>query len=173
MVGFIRAIGKMNLLMGRVAAPITLVITALVLWEVVLRYFFNAPTTWSNEVDQYLLCALAMFGGGYTLKNYGHTRVDIFHVGFGARTRAWVEVATGLFILIFTLPMLWFGGLLSFEALESGQTSVSAAQIVLWPSMATVPLGAAFLLLQGAANALESIWFLRTGKRLKDLEEAA
>lgn len=166
MESLVRIIGRANLVLGKIAAPITLVITGLVLMEVFLRYFFNAPTTWSNEMVQYLLCALVMFGGGFTLRNYGHTRVDIVHVRFSARARAWVEVATGVFVVAVTLPMMWFGGILTWEAILSGQTSVSAAQLPLWPSMATVPLGAFFLALQGVANGLEAARSLATGRGL-------
>ncbi len=167
MLRLVRAISGLNLALGRVAAPLTLVLTALVLMEVVARYFFNAPTTWSNEMNQYLLCALVMFAGGYTLRNFGHTRVDIIYVRFSERGAAWVEVLTALLVMVFTLPMIYYGAKLSIEALISGQTSVSAAQLPLWPSMATVPLGAAFLLLQGLANGLKGVHYLRTGKALE------
>lgn len=163
----VHAFSALNLALGKMAAPISLVITALVLMEVLARYLFNSPTTWSNEVNQYLLCALVMMGGGYTLRNFAHTRVDILYVRFTDRSIAWIEVLTALLALIFALPMIYYGGLLALEALISGQTSVSAAQLPLWPSMATVPLGAAFLLLQALANGMKAVHFLRTGKTME------
>lgn len=161
------AISALNLALGKAVAPISLVITALVLMEVLARYFFNAPTSWSNEVDQYLLCALVMLGGGYTLRNMAHTRVDILYVRFTERKIAWIEVLTAVLVLIFALPMIYYGGKLAVEALISGQTSVSAARLPLWPSMATVPLGASFLLLQALANGMKAVHFIRTGKTLE------
>ena len=165
MLGLVRAVSAVNLVLGRLAAPLILIITVLVLVEVGGRYFFNAPTSWSNEMNQYLLCALVMFGGGYTLRNYGHTRVDILHTRFSDRGKAWVEILTGLLVVMFSLPMIYFGAKLTWHALLSGQTSVSAAQLLLWPSMATVPLGALFLMCQAVANALDAASLLLTGRR--------
>mgnify|MGYP006281536785 FL=1 len=156
----IRFVDNMNRGIGMAAAPLTLVITALVLLEVIARYLFNAPTTWANEVNQYLLCALVMFGGGYTLGRYGHTRVDILHVRFSKKRQALVEIFVGVCVLVIAGPILWYGVMLTFEAFQSGQTSVSAAQLPLWPSMATVPLGALFLGLQGLSNALHALFFI-------------
>ncbi|MCB2186884.1 MAG: TRAP transporter small permease subunit [Deltaproteobacteria bacterium] len=161
----VRIISALNLTVGWLAAPLSLVITALVLMEVLARYLLNAPTSWSNETNQYLLCALVMFGGGFTLRRYGHTRVDIFIQRFTDRTCAWVEVVAGVMVLIFTCPMLYYGALLSGEAFLAGQTSVSAAELPLWPSMATVPLGALFLLLQALANTLVAVHFIQTGEK--------
>jgi TRAP-type mannitol/chloroaromatic compound transport system permease small subunit len=154
---FIAVIGRINEAIGNVAAPITLFITATVLLEVVARYVFNAPTTWANEVSEYLLCALVMFGGGFALRYHGHTRMDIVHAKLSERAGAWVEIFTGFIVLTFTGPMMWFGSILALEAFHSGQTSVSAAQLPLWPSMAAVPLGAFFMALQGIANALDGV----------------
>lgn len=155
------------MVLGKMVAPISLVLTGLVLMEVFARYFFNAPTTWSNEVDQYLLCALVMFGGGYTLRKNAHTRVDIIYIRFTDRGMAKIEVLTAILAIIFTLPMIQYGGKLALEALISGQTSVSAAQLPLWPSMATVPLGALFLLLQALANGMKAVHYLKTGETLE------
>ena len=154
---FIRFINRANEVIGTVSAPLTLIITGLVLLEVTARYLFNAPTTWANEVNQYLLCALVMFGGGYTLSKYSHTRVDILHVRFSRKHQALVEIFIGGCVFIIAAPIFWYGCMLTLEAFHAGQTSVSAAELPLWPSMATVPLGALFLGLQALSNALEAM----------------
>jgi TRAP-type mannitol/chloroaromatic compound transport system permease small subunit len=154
---FIRLVNATNQIIGTVSAPLTLLITGLVLVEVIARYLFNAPTTWANEVNQYLLCALVMFGGGYTLSKYSHTRVDILHVRFSRKSQALVEIFVGVCVFIIAVPIIWYGFVLTVEAYQAGQTSVSAAELPLWPSMATVPLGALFLGLQALSNALVAV----------------
>lgn len=153
---FIAIVGKINLAMGRLVAPLTLIITIFVLWEILVRYLFNAPTTWSNEVNQYLLCALVMIGAGFTLKNRAHTRVDIVYINMSDAKRNWVEILSSLIVLLFCIPMIYFGTKIAHEAFVTGETSVSAAQLVLWPSQAMVPIGAFLLALQGLANAMEA-----------------
>ncbi len=108
-------------------------------------------------MNQYLLCALVMFGGGYTLSKYSHTRVDILHVRFSRNHQALVEIFVGACVFIIAGPIIWYGAMLTMEAIHTGQTSVSAAELPLWPSMATVPLGALFLGLQALSNALDAV----------------
>jgi TRAP-type mannitol/chloroaromatic compound transport system permease small subunit len=60
--------------------------------------------------------------------------------------------------------MVWFGGGLAWDAWATGQTSSSAAELVLWPSMAVVPLGAGLLALQSIVKGLAAIM------RLKEME---
>jgi TRAP-type mannitol/chloroaromatic compound transport system permease small subunit len=92
-------------------------------------------------------------------------RVDVLYRHFSEKRKAWVDILTALMITLMAVPMVWFGGYLTWEAFESGQTSVSAAEIVLWPSMATVPLGATLIILQAWASASLAMRFLATGRK--------
>ncbi|MCF8033032.1 MAG: TRAP transporter small permease subunit [Desulfarculaceae bacterium] len=164
MLAFSRTIRAFNMAMGLIAAPFIAVVTAVVLYEVFCRYFFHAPTSWAQEVCEYFLCALVMFGSGYTLRHYGHTRVDILHTHLSPRAKAWLEVFVGFLLILGMLPIIWFGSKVAIEAFMVGDVSSSAAALPLWPAKATVPLGGIFLLTQGLANAVDNINFLRTGQ---------
>ncbi|MCB2227602.1 MAG: TRAP transporter small permease subunit [Desulfarculaceae bacterium] len=164
MLAFSRAVRAFNLAMGFIAAPFIAVVTAVVLYEVFARYFFHAPTTWAQEVGEYFLCGLVMFGSGYTLRHYGHTRVDILHARMSDRSRAWLEIFVAFILVLAMLPIIWFGTKVSVEAFMVGDVSSSAAALPLWPAKATVPLGAIFLLVQGMANAVDNANFLLTGQ---------
>ncbi len=150
----VRAIGHLSEVVGKAVAPLTAVITLLVFVEVICRYLLNAPTSWTNEVENYLQIGLVMLGGGYALHHGGHVRVDVLYRNFGARGKAWVDVFTALCVLASMTPIVYFGADLSWEAFETGQTSVSAAEIILWPSMVMVPVGAALVGLQALAGGL-------------------
>ncbi|MBU1156645.1 MAG: TRAP transporter small permease subunit [Proteobacteria bacterium] len=162
---FSRVVRSLNQAMGLIAAPLIGVVAIIVLYEVIVRYFFHAPTSWAQEVCEYLLCALVMFGTGYTLSHYGHTRVDILYSHMSDKARARVEILVGVLLIIAMLPIIWMGGKVAIEAFMVGDTSSSAAALPLGPAKATVPLGAIFLLLQGLANAVENVNFLITGRK--------
>lgn len=151
---FAGLVGRMNVLAGMTVAPLAGVITLLVLYEVLVRYILSAPTSWTAEVENYLQIAMVMLGGGFALHHGGHVRVDVLWRNFGERGRAWVDVFTALCVLASMAPMIYYGAELSWEAFETGQTSVSAAEIILWPSMVTVPVGAAMVALQAVATGL-------------------
>jgi TRAP-type mannitol/chloroaromatic compound transport system permease small subunit len=153
---FATLVGRLSILAGQAATPLTAIITLLVLYEVLVRYLLSAPTSWTAEVENYLQIGLVMLGGGYGLYHGGHVRVDVLHRNFSPRAKAWVEIVTCLVVWVAMLPIIYYGVELAWEAFDTGQTSVTAAEIVLWPSMACVPVGAGLVLLQALANALKA-----------------
>ncbi len=165
MLAFVKVIRAINKVMGFIAAPLVAMVALIVLYEVIVRYFLQAPTSWAQEVCEYLLCGLVMLGSGYTLSHYGHTRVDILYSHMSDRSRAWVEILVGVTLIIAMLPIIWMGGKVAVEAFLVNDVSSSAAALPLGPAKATVPLGAAFLLLQGLANAADNVNFLITGQK--------
>ena len=132
------------------------------MYEVVSRYFFNAPTRWSNEISQYLLAAVAMLGAGYCLVHDDHVRVDILHRNFGPKARAVIDILTFLLVLVFVSAIIWKGGELCWDALDHDKRSMTILELPLFPSMVMVPIGGILLGLQSLAHALRAL-FLLTG----------
>lgn len=46
-------------------------------FEVIARYFFNAPTSWSGELVQYCLCVLIFFALPEVTRQKGHVAIDL------------------------------------------------------------------------------------------------
>ncbi|MBW6484796.1 MAG: TRAP transporter small permease subunit [Syntrophobacterales bacterium] len=162
---FIQFINRLSTGLGLLIAPLTGIIALLVLYEVFCRYFINAATSWTAEMEGYLQSALVMLGGAYVLNKEGHVRVDVISRRFNRRKQAGIDILTVAAVFLATGPMIWFGGGLAWEALITGQASASAAEIVLWPSLAAVPIGAGVLLLQALANGAASFLYLRKTKK--------
>ena len=142
---------------GKIASFIILILMAIIMFEVVSRYLFNAPTQWVNELSQYLLAGVVMLGGAYCLAEYEHVRVDILHRHFGPRLQAGIEILTCLLVLGFVSAIIWKGGEASFDALVHDRRSMTLLEMPLFPSMVLVPIGAALLGLQSIAGALRAI----------------
>jgi len=68
-------------------------------YEVVVRYVFNAPTSWSFDLSYIMYGTLFMMGGAYTLSRNGHVRGDFLYRLWRPRTQAWVELV--LYIIFF------------------------------------------------------------------------
>jgi TRAP-type mannitol/chloroaromatic compound transport system permease small subunit len=150
-------IDGLNTWIGRIASFLILILVAIIMYEVVGRYLFNAPTQWVNELSQYLLCGVVMMGGAYCLAEYEHVRVDILHRNFGPRLQAGLEIFTCLLVLSFVSAMVWKGGEASFDAFTHDTRSMSVLEMPLFPSMVLVPIGAAMLGLQSISGALRAL----------------
>jgi TRAP-type mannitol/chloroaromatic compound transport system permease small subunit len=154
---FADAIDRINVWAGQIASFIILALIGAVIYEVVSRYLFNAPTKWSSEISQYLQAGAVLLGGGYCLVSDGHVRVDILHGKFKPGAQKWVEILTFLVVLCFTFAMIWQGAETSYEAWIHDKRSMTILEFPLFPSMVLVPIGAALLLLQSLARALRAL----------------
>src|SRR5699024_5421978 len=74
-------------------------LTTIVFVQVVLRYFFNSPLPWVQEVSSGLLIWLTFMGAGVLTKRKGHLRVDIVVNKFNYFWKKIIEKC--IYILIF------------------------------------------------------------------------
>jgi len=85
---FSRTIDRLNDGIGKIASFLIVPMIAVMVLEVVLRYFFNAPTVWALESAQIMFGFMFLLGAGYTLKEDGHIRVEIAYMYSSPRATA-------------------------------------------------------------------------------------
>jgi len=156
-------VDQLNLWTAKIFGYTVVVLMLLVTYEVICRYLLNAPSDWSGEINQYLLCLMSMLGGGYALLIDQHVRVDIVYRYFSPRRRSVAELATWWLVFLFGLTLLWFGGEIAVEALIKNKKSMSLMEMPLFPSLITVPIGASLILLQAFARMVRCVLTLKTG----------
>ena len=77
--GFVRAIDGISRFFGAIAAVLVIVLVVLMLYDVVLRYAFNAPTTWGNDLNTWLMGASFVLSIAYAMSTDSHVRVDLLY----------------------------------------------------------------------------------------------
>jgi TRAP-type mannitol/chloroaromatic compound transport system permease small subunit len=127
-----------------------------------MRYGFGMSSNAWLEIQWYLFGAIFLLAAGYTLKHNGHVRIDIIYGRFSARTQAWIDL---LGSLLFLLPLcgliVWLAWPGFVDSFVSGETSPDAGGLIRWPVRLLIPLGFALLALQGVAEIIKRIAFLR------------
>ena len=73
----VRTIDGISRLFGAVAAALVIVLVTLMLYDVVLRYLFNAPTIWGNDLNTWLMGASFVLSIAYAMATDSHVRVDL------------------------------------------------------------------------------------------------
>ena len=73
----IRWIDTCSLWIGRVVCVLTVPLFTIMIYEVVARYVFTAPTVWVYDMSRFLYGALFMLGAGYALSKGIHIRADL------------------------------------------------------------------------------------------------
>ena len=90
---FLKFINAVNDRVGNLLAYFLFLFFALLFMEVILRYFFNSPTVWANELAQMLFGAYAILAGGYILRTGGHVNVDIVYSRLSIKSRAGLDIS--------------------------------------------------------------------------------
>jgi TRAP-type mannitol/chloroaromatic compound transport system permease small subunit len=147
---------------GRAARWLILVAVLVSAGNAVARYAFNASSNAWLEVQWYLFAAVFLLCAGYALKHNQHVRVDVVTPRLSRRAQAWIELfGTAVFLLPVTLLVLWLSWPVFTASWHSGEVSTNADGLVLWPARLLVPAGFALLALQGAAELVKVVAFLR------------
>jgi len=122
----------------------TLLITGLVTFDVLMRYFFNAPQLFVDEVSGFLQVLIVFGGLAQTFRVGGHVRVDLITNTLAPPVRAWLRVVTlavGVAVLLVMIVVTWQSTL---SAYRYGR--VSAVMLYpIWLPMGLIPAGLALM----------------------------
>ncbi len=176
MQGYIRFADELSAWFGKVFAWSIMVMTLGIGYEVVVRYFFRAPTPWAFDLSYMLYGTLFMMAGAYTLSRDGHVRGDFVYRLWAPRTQATVEMV--LYFLFFFPGILalifagWKYAGRSWSYLEV--SSNSPAGIPIYQFKSVIVVAGILLFLQGIAQVFRCILCIRTGQwppHAQDVEE--
>jgi TRAP-type mannitol/chloroaromatic compound transport system permease small subunit len=156
-----RVITRVNRFIGRWVSLAVLVIFALLLADVVMRYLVGTPTIWTAELATLIFGGYAVIGGGYLLAERGHVNVDIFYGRMRRKQRSLLDVVTWPLFLLFVGVLLWQGWDIASDAIADFERSNSVWKAPLWPTKLLIPVAAILLLLQGVVRLWADIRVLR------------
>lgn len=151
---------------GNIVSVIYPVVVAFVVYEIIMRFVFNAPSIWSNEATVYLSALGYLLGGAYSLYYKAHVRVDILYLKFSPRVRAMLDVITFFFTLIYMGSLIWFGSTYAWESIKILEKTGSPWNPPIYPLKIAIPSGAFLLLLQSIANFIRDLHFAIKGHKI-------
>jgi len=158
---YVRWVDALNRVVGRLVMLLIFVMMGVLLYSSISRSAFNLPLIWVVEMSQFMLVAYFLLGGGYSMQQGAHVRMDLFYAKWAPRKRAFTDTITA-FCLIFYLVVLMMGGLSStLYALEYGQKNYSSWAPPLAPIKIIMCIGIALMLLQAVAFLVRDIARLR------------
>jgi C4-dicarboxylate transporter DctQ subunit len=114
-------------------------------YEVVMRYFFLAPTKWAADSAGYMQYALVLLGAAWVLKIEGHTKIDTILLRLQPRTQTIINIVTSSTALVACALFMWKGVEATWVAYVRGDFLYHEVEVPLAPLYAIIPF--AFLLL--------------------------
>ena len=153
-----KGIDTFNIKQGEISSLLAIPLLAVVIYEVFMRYVFNAPTIWGFETTTFIYGIHYMLGYAYTDALDGHVKVDIFSSRLSSKGQAWLGMITTLviFLPVFACMTIWSFKFAwtSIQGLEVNSTSWAPP---IYPIKTIMALCFLFLLLQGISNLFKYI----------------
>jgi TRAP-type mannitol/chloroaromatic compound transport system permease small subunit len=160
------AIDQLSIWAGKISGFIILVVSLVVVWEVITRYFLHRPTSWAAE-SLGLGCAIAYaIGAAWVYQVDKHVKIEILYEKATSRVRAGMDVATYFFFLLYAGMMTWAAGNVGIKSLLMREGSGSPWNPPLYPVKLLFAFGFLILVLQGTAKFIRDLHFVATGRKL-------
>jgi len=100
---------RLSVFIGRITMMLIILLTTVMLYEVVLRYVFEAPTLWANEISLWLAGFGFLTAGLYAMQQRSHIRIFLLY----DMTPRWVQRVCdciSTFLIIVFASALIYGG---------------------------------------------------------------
>lgn len=145
--------------LARIVMAVVVVLVAVMIFEVIMRRFLNAPTVWAFDLSYMLNGCIFIGASSYALMKNEHVRVTFLSQNIPARARHLIDAA---FYILLLLPALGFLAHASVgqavDAYVEGTVErVSVWAPPLWPFYAGIAVGVCSLWLQVLAETLKAL----------------
>ena len=140
---------------GVIAGICILAVALSVSYEVVLRFLFNSPTEWVNEISVYLVLISAFLGFAPALAAGKHINVDLLTSKLPPQVNRLLKAACSVIGLVFSLVFLVTSTEMTLNSYELGLLSTSTLRVPLYLPQLAMPVGFSILSLQFIANLLD------------------
>ena len=152
--GLPRIVDRVADLLGHLGAWLFFLTGAMITYEVLARYLFNAPTIWAAELSQLLLLWGSFIAMATLLRQRAHIRITLLTARLNALGRQICEIISLLFIAGFSAIAAWYGWFIAYDSLERGRSTGTMLNIPNWWSEMVIPVGFLVLLLQCLVEVL-------------------
>ncbi len=140
---------------------VTLSLSAVIFYNVILRYIFNRPTFWAEEVSSIMLVMIAFLALAELSRRRSHIKFNIVLDRLSPRKHAIAEVITSVAGLIFCAALIWQGGMATHMVYTKNMCMPSLLRTPLFIPYLFLPLGALMLSLQLLVRIAEDLKHLR------------
>jgi TRAP-type mannitol/chloroaromatic compound transport system permease small subunit len=158
-----RAIDALIEKTGLYSSYLVLPLVAVVVYEVFMRYVFNAPTSWAFEMTTFIYGVHFMLCLADGHRSNTHVCIDIFESRLQPRNRTILRIITNLLVFLPTvgLMMIWSVkyAATSWAMFEHASSSWSPA---VYPYKTIMAIGFILFFLAGVSKLLQDFHALRT-----------
>lgn len=122
-------------------------------YQIVTRYFFNSPSTVSEELLTYTFTWMALLASAYVFGKRDHMRMGFLADKIKGTPKKWLEIAIDGLAFLFAAVVMVYGGI-SITKLTMIQTTASL-RVPMGYIYIIVPISGILIMIFSAINALD------------------
>ena len=103
------AIDRMAMFIGRVTMLLIAIVVCVMMYEVILRYVFERPTLWANEMSLWLAGFVFILAGFYAMQQRSHIRIYLLYDMFPRAVQRICDTVSTVLIVGFAFFLVYGG----------------------------------------------------------------
>ncbi|MEM9584971.1 MAG: TRAP transporter small permease [Pseudomonadota bacterium] len=100
---------RFSVFIGRVTMMLVICVALVMMYEVILRYVFEAPTLWANEMSLWLAGFVFLCAGLYAMQQRSHIRIFILYDVMPKGAQKACDVISTFLIVLFAFFLVYGG----------------------------------------------------------------
>lgn len=136
---------RLNTPFSYATALLTALMMLSVVYDVIARLVFSAPTLWVIDFNEYMLVYLTFLPAAWILLQDHHVKVELVVERLSPRARQVLELLGDLMGLVYCMVLAWQSWLVTWDAYQGGYRFSTAIAFLQYPVFVIIPIGAAWL----------------------------
>ncbi len=104
-----RTVDRASVFIGRVTMMLIVLLTSVMLYEVILRYVFERPTIWANELSLWLAGFVFLLSGLYAMQQRSHIRIFLLYDVLPRPVQRLFDIISTTLIVTFAAALIYGG----------------------------------------------------------------
>jgi len=143
-----RLYDRLTARLAALAAWLFVATGAMLVYEVVARYGFTAPTIWAEELSRLGLVWGTYLAAAWLLRERQHIRITLLVDRLPAGARRGAEIFSLGVVALLSAVAAWLGAGIAAESISRGSTTGTMLDLPMVVTEASIPVGFALLGLQ-------------------------
>ena len=153
----IKTIDGISEFFGKLSAWLFFFIGIIVTYEVFVRYVFNAPTIWVDEISSVTQIWATYIGVAFALKHKDMIVIDIAFKDNTTVIRKILETFSLLIIIIFSVITIYYGYQIWLDSTLKGHHTDTFLSLPKWFTQASIWVGFSILFFQAVVEIIK-VW---------------
>jgi len=164
---FVHLVDFISQLFFSLSGILVTILLCIVSYSVVMRYAFNRPPLWSEEIACYCLAAIVLLPSAEVLRQEEHINLDLVFNHLPLRGQTIVNIIISTIGLFYCTVVAWFGAKLTIQALHFNYRASTFLGTPRWVPISLIFAGMTVFSLQYLFKLVRSVRSLSSKEKEK------